>query len=85
MLDDLEQINRAVTEGDKRLTVWLYWRENPYFPAASCTRYSDDDDVWEDYVGMMDVDTTEDLEPDRWADGTPKRVAYRAPMSTERS
>ena len=48
--DDLN----IVTEGDKRSMVWLYWRENPYLHAASCTRYEDDDDVWEDYVGMMD-------------------------------
>ena len=45
VLGDLEQIKRIVTEGDKRLMVWLYWRENPYTHAASCTRYEDDDDM----------------------------------------
>ena len=30
VLDDLEQIKRLFTEGDTRLMVWFYWRENPY-------------------------------------------------------
>ena len=47
VLDDLEQIKRIVQEGDGRLMVWLYWRENPNLHAASCSRYEDDDDVWE--------------------------------------
>ena len=34
--------------------------ENPYACAASCTRCEDDDDVWEDYVGMMEVDAIEE-------------------------
>ena len=67
--------NRAresLNEGDKRLMIWLYWRENPYAHAALCARQEDDDDVWEDYVGMVEVDTIEDLEPESWEDGTPK-------------
>ena len=56
VLDDLEQIKRIVTRGEKRAMVRVCWRENPYAHAAACTRYEDDDDMWEDYVGMMDVD-----------------------------
>ena len=60
VLDDPEQIKRIVTEGDKRLMVLLL---------QPC-EYEDDDDLWEDYVGMMEVDTIEDLEPDSFRDFT---------------
>ena len=75
----LDQIRR-ITEGDKRLMVWIYWRESPYAHAASCNRYKDDDDVWEGYVGMMEVDRIEDLEPDSWGSEDAMCAVYPCPQ-----